>query len=773
MDADTVLALCVSALDESRGSYKVGCVLSKPCVANAPAGDDDESPVRSSLHVYSFDDSQFLLSLDALLVREKPGLVVIDKAHAKVEGLLAQHGVEFALQDLAKAGWPRSARDVAERTTKCLRFACGDAGVARHEACLAPPLAARAAALLLEHRGLREERAADAGACELWPGALGSHMRLDSAAAEAVNLVPGSDGGNDGLGAGSLLEVLGGPCKTKAGYALVEAWLRQPSLDLGEITQRHDVVEVLRDEGEARDGLRVALGGAAKGRTGRVPDLGAFAAKLRSGKATLLDLHKLHVLASRVLPEVVDALAAVPCDAANALAAELLPSLKKAQRDLRGYCDMADATLDLEFLPEVLLKASVDEELVEHATAMREARGAIDDAHEAVNRAVDDCDAVGARGYKAGGERAKWPVKLDKDAARGRVFRCVRRYDEKSLKQVRTGKDGLEILSYLKNGVYFTTEALVKACGAYQAAKGDYEQSQRALTAELVKTAATYAPVFARCGGALARLDALTAFATAAAFAPGGAYCRPALAAGDGAPLELKGARHPVVEHRDGVTFIANDYALGGDAGSLVLVTGPNMGGKSTYIRGLAALAVMAQAGSLVPCEAAALPLFDSVLARVGAGDSLTKGVSTFMAEMLEASQILHVATPRSLVIIDELGRGTSTYDGFGLAWAISEHILLESKAKCLFATHFHELTQLADDHPGRARNRHVSAHVDDDTGKITFLYEVRDGPCLESFGIKVAELAGFPDATLAVAKRKAADLEAPGGKQAKVAVSP
>ncbi|KAH8044851.1 hypothetical protein JL722_14510 [Aureococcus anophagefferens] len=497
-DDTTVLALCVSALDESRGSYKVGCVLSKPCVANAPAGDDDESPVRSSLHVYSFEDSQFLLSLDALLVREKPGLVVIDKAHAKVEGLLAQHGVEHALQDLAKAGWPRS-RASPSRATKCLRFACGDAG------------------------------------------------------------------------------------------------------------------------------------------------------------ATLLDLHKLHVLASRVLPEVVDALAAVPCDAANALAAELLPALKKAQRDLRGYCDMAGATLDLEFLPEVLLKASVDEELVEHATAMREARGAIDDAHEAVNRAVDDCDAVGARGYKAAARQVAREARQGRRARR--VFRCVRRYDEKSLKQ---------------------------------AAKGDYEQSQRALTAELVKTAATYAPVFARCGGALARLDALTAFATAAAFAPGGAYCRPALAAGDGAPLELKGARHPVVEHRDGVTFIANDYALGGDAGSLVLVTGPNMGGKSTYIRGLAALA----------------------------------GVSTFMAEMLEASQILHVATPRSLVIIDELGRGTSTYDGFGLAWAISEHILLESKAKCLFATHFHELTQLADDHPGRARNRHVSAHVDDDTGKITFLYE-------------------------------------------------
>jgi len=772
IDESETLASVVAA-PTKEGGFDVGVAVLKPAPPNYEEDDEDDVAPRRELHVYAFEDDQFLTTADALLVREGPSVVVHDQSDQPLEQLVSKHKTRRETADLEGRGWPKVKAKLEATVCDKLSFLCGETRGA--DACLRDARACRAAAHCLERAGLGDERADDAGRLRLAPGVLATHMRLDSAAAEAATILPVS-GGSKSAGPSppsSLLEVLGGPCKTPAGGRLVERWLRQPSLDKAELETRYDVVELLRDDTSAREAIQRALGGTGA----RVPDLAKLSAKLRNGSASLLDLHKLHVVAGRVLPEVAEAvdLAAsseVNAEGAAALRTDVQPRLAKAARDLRVFCDMADATLDLDFLPDVLLKASVDEALVDHAASMRTARNAVDDAHEAINDAFANANLGNGKSFSPGAERSKWPVKVDRDKDRGHIFRSIKMYDEKQLAGVtvagaRGGSESIEVISYLKAGVFFTTPSLDRACASYKNSEKAYKAAQKALTAELVKTAATYAPVFCRAAAALARLDALAAFAHAAAFAPGGRYERPVLDASPGAAVSVKGARHPVVEHADGVHFVATDYALDATRGRLVVVTGPNMGGKSTHIRGLACLAVMAQAGSLLPVAFASLPLFDTVLARVGAGDSLQRGVSTFMAEMLEASTILRLATPRSLVVIDELGRGTSTYDGFGLAWAISERVVKQGAA-CLFATHFHELTQLEAEHPGAVRNRHVTAHVDDDTGELAFLYEVADGPCTESFGIKVAELAGFPARTVEVAKRKAAELEGIG-KRAKV----
>ena len=253
---------------------------------------------------------------------------------------------------------------------------------------------------------------------------------------------------------------------------------------------------------------------------------------------------------------------------------------------------------------------------------------------------------------------------------------------------------------------------------------------------------------------ALSTLDALAGFAQTAADRN---YVQPVLHDGDA--IEIKAGRHPIVEAFAGGDFVSNDLKLNNSTDRLLIITGPNMGGKSTLLRQTGLIQILAQIGSFVPADSATLPIIDRIWTRVGASDDLASGRSTFMVEMTETATILHNATPRSLILLDEIGRGTSTFDGLSIAWAVAEYIHDSPRhaAKTLFATHYHELTELADKLSG-AQNYQVLATEKD--GNVVFLHKLEKGKASKSYGISVAQLAGLPAETVLRAREVLAKLE-------------
>ncbi|KAL9539132.1 hypothetical protein MBANPS3_010452 [Mucor bainieri] len=562
---------------------------------------------------------------------------------------------------------------------------------------------------------------------------LSQYMRLDGPALSALNLMPTA---RDGSSSTTSLYGLLNKCQTAQGSRLFTQWLKQPLLNLEAICKRQDIVEAFCDNTELRQSLH-------EDHLKQVPDLHRLGKKFQKGNATLQDVIRIYQVVIH-LPAMLQCLQTQVPDTfkiAHLIHDTYTSKIAVCAEELSKLEDLVVTTIDLEAVDnhEYIIKAEYNEELQE--------------LHQQLAALMTQMESEYTRvGNKLNLDMEK-KLKLEKHSSYGNCLRVAGRSESG---KIRNKSEFIE-LSTQKSGTFFTTTKLRNLSEQHRDLSAQYEIKQRGMVKEIIAIVATYCPSLEALGAVLAHMDVLLSFAYVSVMAPT-PYVRPTMHPCGQGDVVLTEARHPCLEMQDYVTFIPNDVEMKRDTSEFQIVTGPNMGGKSTYIRQVGVIALMAQIGCFVPCTTATLCIFDSILARVGAGDSQLKGVSTFMAEMLETSVILKAASRNSLVIIDELGRGTSTYDGLGLAWAISEHIATEIRAFCLFATHFHELTTL-NETVSHVKNLHVAVHVGEQRD-VTLLYQVNEGVGDRSFGIHVAELANFPRAVINLAKRKAHELD-------------
>ena len=539
----------------------------------------------------------------------------------------------------------------------------------------------------------------------------GSAMLLDEMTRRNLELVEPMRVGEEG---GTLISVLD-ETVTAMGARMLRCWLLHPLVDAEQIWTRQNAVVELFENVDLRERLREALG--------RMTDLERLAGKVGAGRVSPRDLLGL----GRSLAE--------------------LPNIQEAGEGA-GSDLLKTLVAEMDLLSDVL--ELVDSAISQDAPATLQDGGVIRGGY---SEELDDLRTTrdGARDFIASlqaRERERTGITSLKIGF-NRVFGYYLEVTKSNLDKI---PDDYVRKQTLTNAERYFTPELKEWEEKVFGAEDRMEKIETELFADVRQQVASEVARIQEAGARAARLDVLT---TLAYVAERRRYVRPEMHTGF--DVEIEAGRHPVVETMmPSEAFIPNDLHLAED-GRIVILTGPNMAGKSTVLRQIGLIHLMAQIGSFVPANKARLPVCDRIFTRVGASDNLARGQSTFMVEMNETASIIHGATDRSLVLLDEIGRGTSTYDGVSIAWAVTEHLHESVGCKTIFATHYHELTQLGDLLPG-AKNMNVI--VREVGEEIVFLRRLADGGADRSYGIQVARLAGLPDDVIARARELLTELE-------------
>ena len=581
------------------------------------------------------------------------------------------------------------------------------------------PLATRAAGAILQYIRETEPNALNL-LTSLRVYSLNEFMTLDAATRRNLELTETLRGKVDG----SLLGVLD-QTVSPMGKRLMRQWVSQPLLNIEQINQRLDGVNYFFQDGMARAELRAALKPLA--------DLERLTNRLLSGYAQPRDL-----VALRETLGYIPSIQALFVDVAPSLA-RTLGLLSPCEQELALLQDSISDEPPATLQNTGIIRVGYAEELDRVLDASAHARDWIANL-EAIER-----ERTGIKTLKVSYNKVfGYYIELTKANAPSAPEEYIRKQT-------------------LVNAERYITPEMKEYETLVLNAEEQIREIEIRVFKDICKQLSASAARLLQTARALAELDGLASLAESAAL---GGYTRPLVT--DDTTLDIHDGRHPVVEEsRRSERFVPNDITF--EAGEVVrIITGPNMSGKSTYLRQAALIVLMAQIGSFVPAKSATIGLTDRIFTRIGAQDEIHAGQSTFMVEMVEVANILHHATPRSLLVLDEVGRGTSTYDGVSIAWAMVEYIHNhpELRAKTLFATHYHELTQLSELLPG-VRNYNVA--VSEAGGQVVFLHKIIAGGADKSYGIHVAQLAGLPRSVVARADEIMAELEKTSGKAVKI----